>query len=240
MSKSRTFIHLAVSGFALMLLAALLWAGCADLSKSVDESAATLEFTAKVGGVEANTALVELAVAAVAPATLTLPNNAVLRVTEPSGETGASVTPVAVGTGFRTETPLVIEDLGRVKVSLSSRSTGSGSTGGVLLLQDGYDNSMRLESLSFTFDNLDRGVTNLPSRAHIVTPMAGGPWTLADFRIEGLPEAERTYLTVRFDSGRSLTEERFADEQGVVTFSGFTSNLASDVSSADITFGDEL
>ncbi len=234
--KRRTFPLLAAWSLTLAAAAALIWAGgCADLSKSVDESAVTLMFTATVGGVEANTALVELAVAPVAPASLTLPQRASLTVEEPSGEEGASVTPIAVGTGFRTEEPLVIEDLGRVSVSLSGQSSGSS-----LLLEDGYDNSMRLSSLSFTFDNIDRGVTNLPSSARIITPLSGGPWTLADFRIEGLPALERTYLTVRFSSGRNITQEEYSTESGVVTFTGFDSNLASDVSSADITFGDEL
>lgn len=218
--------------------------GCYSLaSMPLEQATAVLHLTSRTGAVvSGSTAIVEISVIPEAPASLTLPEDTKVSITEATGSSGESVTVLRTLGGFRTETPLVIEEYGRAKASLTLGSSGSttrqtSGSGGEAVLDDGFGHKLRLRSLSIAFDHTARGTTNLPRYARIVTPLAGGPLSLAQARIEGLAPETPVEYTVSLSDGGKVTDTGTADDTGAVSFTRFPSTLMDDVTSATLTFG---
>lgn len=226
---------------AASVAAAMLWAGCQGTGvHPVAEAVVRLHLSALTTAVEGNTALVGVSLTPDAPASVTLFADALLTITEPGGTSGATVTPEVAMGGFHTEDPLVIQDYGRATLSLAARSTGGGGGGSTsrnVVIDDGYGNTLRLASLSMEFDNISRGETNLPEQTTIVTPLAGGPLTLAEARVEGLPTGEQVQFAISLSNGTRLSDQGQADATGVALFARFSTALADDVTSATVTIG---
>jgi hypothetical protein len=200
--------------------------------KDVSESAVTLHLTCTVGYVVDTTAIVALSVVPDAPGSLTVPTSATVKVNEAAGSGSSSVTPVTALGGFRLDGPLLVHDRGRPSISLG---LGQGDT---LRLLDGYGNFIQLAGLSFTFDHTGRGVTNLPTDATIVVPMAGAPFSLASASISGLAPGLPVSYSVTSAGNVRLTDSQVADAHGVAVFGTMPTSLAGDISNASVTFGE--
>lgn len=224
------------------VLAAIAFAvGCATTGGSVDESTVTLNFQSIVGAVAGDTALISFSVTPEAPATMTLPSTAALKITDAEG-TSSSASPNRVMGGFRVDTPVVIRALGRATMTLlPTQSSGVRQTTSTpLVIEDGYGNSLKLRSLAVEFDNEAHGVTTLPRSAALTTPLAGGPLTLGSVLVSGLREGTRVAYSVTFENTTRVEDEGRADSGGNVAFSVFPTAIADDVTSATVTFGPDL
>ncbi|MBD3174047.1 MAG: hypothetical protein GF320_02615 [Armatimonadia bacterium] len=221
-------------------LALGLMAGCTTAGSELDQATVTLNLATNVGAVEGDTAIVSFSVTPDAPASITLPSTAALRLTDVNGVSHSAPLIRALG-GFRTETPVIIEDLGRTTMTVLPTGNAGLRQAATqpMVIEDAFGHSLRLNSLTVLFDNEDVGSTTLPSDATLVTPLAGGPLSLGSAVMEGLePETPVDYSVV-FENGSRVEDTGRADSGGSVVFSTFPTSLADDVTSATITFGPE-
>ncbi len=227
----------AISATGAVLTLALVL-GCAGGGRGPSESTVTLSFQTLVGAVEANTAIIRFAVTPQAPATMSLPATASLRVTDARGK-GSAAAPTLGMNGFIVDTPVIISSVGRATMTLlASQSTGTRqATTEPMRIEDGFGNSLELRSLSVAFDNEARGVTTLPSSATLTTPLAGGPLSLGSAVIRGLTPQTRVAYSVAFGNEERVEDEGTADTGGSVVFSLFPTGVVDDVTSATVTFG---